>query len=105
MFINQYFFPVDLSKESDVGKNELVKKTEYNELVKKANANKTSDTSNLGKKTDYDTKVSKNFFKKLLIVITTQEFNQLTADNFAARLKQASLATLAAIDDFAEKAF
>ena len=48
---------------SDVGKNEVVKKTEYNELVKKANANKTTDTSNLGKEADYDTKISKIFLK------------------------------------------
>ena len=104
MFINQYFFPVDLSKESDVGKNEVVKKTEYNELVKKANANKTTDTSNLGKETDYDTKISKIFLKSNKY-ITTQKFNQLIAENFAARLKEASLATLADIDDFVEKPF
>ena len=27
--------PVDLSKQSDVAKNKVVKKTEYNELIKK----------------------------------------------------------------------
>ena len=39
--------PVDLSKLSDVVKNEVVKKSEYNELVKKVNAIQTTDTSNL----------------------------------------------------------
>ena len=35
--------------------------------------------------------------------ITTQEFNKLTAENFAARLKQTNLANKADIDDFVEK--
>ena len=39
--------PVDLSKLSDIVKNEVVKKSEYNELVKKVNATQTTDTSNL----------------------------------------------------------
>ena len=47
--------PADLSKLSDVVKNEVIKKTEYNELVKKVNAIQTTHTSNLVK-TDYDTK-------------------------------------------------
>ena len=37
--------PVDLSKVSDVVKNDLVKKTEYDELVKKFNSIFTTDTS------------------------------------------------------------
>ena len=37
--------PVDLSKVSDVVKNDLVKKTEYDELVKKINSIFTTDTS------------------------------------------------------------
>ena len=36
--------------------------------------------------------------------IITQEFNILIAGNFAAKLKQASLATKTDIDNFAEKA-
>ena len=36
--------------------------------------------------------------------ITTQEFNRLTAENLAARLKQANLATKTDADDFVEKA-
>ena len=42
--------PVDLSKLSNVTKNDVVKKTEYDESVKKFNAIKTIDTSNLVKK-------------------------------------------------------
>ena len=39
--------PVDLSKLSNVVKNDVVKKTEYDELVKKVNAISTIDTSDL----------------------------------------------------------
>ena len=42
-------FTVDLSKQSDVAKNKVVKKTECNELVKKVKAIQTIDTSNLVK--------------------------------------------------------
>ena len=35
--------------------------------------------------------------------ITTQEFHKLIAENFAARLKQANLATKTDIDNFIEK--
>ena len=44
--------PVDLSKLSDVVKNDIVKKTAYNELVAKVD---NIDTSGLGLKTKYDT--------------------------------------------------
>ena len=54
---------VDLSKLSDVVKNDIFKKTEYDELVKNVNNNKTTDTTNLIKKTDYDTKINQ-FGKK-----------------------------------------
>ena len=70
--------PVDLSKLSNVVKNEVVKKTVYDKLVTKVNNIDTSgfllktkydadklklekkipDTSNFVKKSDYDTKVS-----------------------------------------------
>ena len=43
--------PVDLSKLSDAGKSDVVKKTEYDELVKKVNATQTTATSNLVRKT------------------------------------------------------
>ena len=49
---------VDLSKLSDVVKNEAVKKTDYNELVKKINAILTTDISSLVIKTDYNSKVN-----------------------------------------------
>ena len=57
-------------------------------MVKKFNAIRTTDTSNLLKKTDYNTKMNE---KKKKITdhdhsnkyITTQEFNKLTAENFA----------------------
>ena len=41
--------PDDLSKLTDVVKNDVVKKTEYNELVKQVNDIKTTDTSDLVK--------------------------------------------------------
>ena len=69
-------FPVDLSKLSDVVKNDVVKKAMYNKLVKKVNnidtsgfvlktkyetdkielENKIPDTSGLVKKLDYNAK-------------------------------------------------
>ena len=70
--------PVDLSKLSDVVKNDVVKKTVYDKLVAKVNSidtsrfvlktkydtdkseleNKIPDTSGLVKKTDYNTKIA-----------------------------------------------
>ena len=47
--------PTDLSKLSDVVKNDVVKKTDYNKLVTKEN---NIDTSALVKKTDYNTKIT-----------------------------------------------
>ena len=47
--------PTDLSKSSDVVKNDIVKKTDYNKLVTKVDS---IDTSGLVKKTDYNTKIS-----------------------------------------------
>ena len=88
--------PVDLSKESDVVKNDVVKKTEYNELVKKVNNIKTTGTTVLVKKTGCNTKINE-IENKITTnydhdkYITTQNFNKLTSDNFAARLPQANL--------------
>ena len=48
--------PTDLSKLSDVVKNDVVKKTDYNKLVAKVDK---LDTSGLVKKTDYNTKITK----------------------------------------------
>ena len=50
--------PVDLSKLSDVVKNNAVKKTKYDELVKKVDAIETTGTSNSVKKLDYNTKIN-----------------------------------------------
>ena len=65
--------------------------------------NKVPNISSLVKKTDYNTKVTE--IKNRLIdhnrgkYITTPEFNRLTAENFAARLKQANLVTKTDFDD------
>ena len=48
--------PTDLSKLSDLVKNDVVKKTDYNELVTKVDD---IDTSGLVKQTDYNTKITK----------------------------------------------
>ena len=59
--------------------------------------NKIPSVSTLVKKTDYDTKVGK--LEKTLTdhkqynYITTPEFNKLTAEHFAARLRKAKLIT------------
>ena len=74
--------PTDLSKLSDVVKNDVVKKTECDKLIKKVNAIQTTD---LVKKTDYNTKINETE-KKITghdhsnKYITTQEFNNLTAE-------------------------
>ena len=47
--------PTDLSKLSDVVKNDVVKETDYNKLVTKVD---NIDTSGLVKKTDYNTKIT-----------------------------------------------
>ena len=65
--------------------------------------NKVPNISSLVKKTDYNTKVTE--IENRLIdhnrgkYITTPEFNRLTAENFAARLKQANLVTKTDFDD------
>ena len=88
--------PVHLSKLSDV-----------DELLEKVNAMQTTDTSNLVKKTDCNTNISETEKKTLDHDhdkhITTQECNNLAAENFAARLKQANLATKSDIADFVEE--
>ena len=59
--------------------------------------NKIPSVSNLVKKTDYNTKINE-IEKKITDhnhdkYITTPEFNKLTSEHFAARLKQANLAS------------
>ena len=103
--------PVDLSKLSDVVKKEVVKKTEYDELVKKVNTIKTTDTRNLVKKTEYNTKTDEIEKKKkkntdldhINKYIITQEFNKLTAEDFASKLGQANLPSKNDIATFAKK--
>ena len=53
--------PVDLSKLSDVVKNDVSKEAVYNKLAAKVNnvdTSKIPDTSGLVKKTDYDAKIT-----------------------------------------------
>ena len=101
--------PVHLSKLNDVVQNDVVKTTEHDELVEKFNAIQTTAASNLVKKIDYDTKIIENGIKNnndcghSNKYITTQEFIKLNSEHFAARLKQARLATTADFDDFVEK--
>ena len=75
--------PVNLSKLSDVVKNNDVKKTKYDKLVKEVNAVQTSDTSDLVKKINYNTKINE-IENKILDhghdkSNTAQEFNKSTA--------------------------
>ena len=76
-------FPVNLSKLSDVVKNNDVKKTKYDKLVKEVNAVQTSDTSDLVKKINCNTKINE-IENKILDhghdkSNTAQEFNKSTA--------------------------
>ena len=70
--------------------------------------NKIPNFSNLVKKIDYNTKLME-IEKKITDhdqykYITTPEFNKLTAENFAARLKQANLADKTDITNFVNNA-
>ena len=118
--------PVDLSKLSDVGKNDLVKKNVYNTKIKNiANKipgitnlatttaltgieNEMLNVSNLVKKTDYNTKIIEIQNKITANYdhdkhVTTQEFDKLTSENFTAKLKQANLASKNDATNFAKK--
>ena len=59
--------PVELSKLSDVVKNDLFKTTEFDELVKKVNAIQTTGISNLFKKTDCNTNIHE--IEKILLIM------------------------------------
>ena len=99
--------PINLNQLRNVVKQDFVKKTEYDELVKKVNAIQTTDASDLAIKADYNTKVNK--IKKNITdhdhdkYITTQEFNKLTSEKFAARLVQAKLGSKNNIATFSKK--
>ena len=88
--------PVDLKKLSKLVKNDIVKKTEYNELFEKVDAVQTADTINLAKKAIKQKLMN---WKKITTdnnhakYIVTQELNELTSENFIARLAQANLAS------------
>ena len=76
-------------------------------MVKNVNAPQTTDTSYLVEKADYDREFSETV-KEILDhnrckYIITQEFNKLTADNFAARLSLENLASKNDIADFVIK--
>ena len=98
--------PVHLTKLNDVVQNDVAKTTERDELVEKFNAIQTTATSNLVKKIDYGTRIIENGIKNKNDCghsnkyTTTQEFIKLSSEHFAARLKQARLATTADFDDF-----
>ena len=117
--------PVDLSKLSNVVKNDIIKKHVYNAKIENiddqipnitnlattsalaAVENKIPCVSNLITKTDYNTKINE-IEKKITDhdhdkYITTPEFNKLTGDNFAARLKQTNLARKNDIASFLKK--
>lgn len=79
----------DLSKLSDVLKDEVVKKTVYDKLIKRINVFQTNDTSNLVKRADYDETKKKVLAHNHDKYVTTQQFNELRRDDFAAKLKQA----------------
>ena len=75
-------------------------------MVKNINTIQTTYTSDLVKQADYDTKIDEIEKKKIdhdhEKYITTQE---LTAENFAARLKQANLKSKSNISDFLNKVY
>ena len=58
--------PIDLSKLSNVVKNDVFKKTDYNKLVTKVD---NINTSGLFKKTDVNTKISEIEDKILILVV------------------------------------
>ena len=66
--------PVDLSKLSDVVKNDVVKKTVYDKLVAKVN---NIDTSDFALKTKYDTDKSELEIKFLMWLILLKKQNSL----------------------------
>ena len=84
---------LELSKSSDVVKNQVFKKILHDEWVKKANTIQNIDTSDLAKKSDYDRK--KVDVKKKIPnhnkYITTSIFNELMRESVATRLRKAKL--------------
>ena len=93
----------DLSKLRNVVEKD-VENTVQDEFARTVTAIQTNDSSNLVKKTDYDTKIDEIKKKILSHHFTTPEFNMLTTENVAVKLKQAKLATKDGIEDFVKKA-
>ena len=93
------------TKLNNVVGKKVFKKNVYDKFVKKINAIHTIDNTNLVGKADYNTKKKK--LKKRNPdhdkYITTPELNKSTAGNFAARLKQANLASKNHIANFVKK--
>ena len=115
MLINQLVsVAVDLSKLSEAGKNDVVKKDICNAQIKNIkdeipifNAknvveNKIPSITNLATTTTALTAVE-NKIHDHSTYTTTLEFTKLTAENFTARLKQESFATKADIADFVKQ--
>ena len=77
--------------------------------LKRFNTIQASNTSSLVGEADYNAIICE--IEKTILdqnhdkYITTQEFNKLTSENFAARLAQANLVAKADIDDFVEKRY
>ena len=71
-------------------------------LLKKLNSFQTTNTSNLAKKNDYDTELVRKItdHDHNDKYITTQEFNKVMSENFAAKLKQRKLGTKVDFDEF-----
>ena len=96
----------NLSKLSNVVKNEVVKKTEDDEFIKKVNVIKTTHTSNLVKKLAMTQKLVHLKRKLLIMTIAISRLlhnNLIIAEKFAARLRQADLANKADIDNFIKR--
>ena len=69
--------PTDLSKLSDVVKNDVVKKTDYNKVVTKVD---NVDTSDLVKKTDYNKKVTENKIPDASSFVKKTDYNTKITD-------------------------
>ena len=115
--------PVDLSKLSDVVKNDVVKKDVYNAKIKNIE-DKIPDITNLATNTTLNAKINeiKNKRPNITKLATTaalttvkikipdhskhantSEFNKFTAERFAARLAQAILVSKINVANFVKK--
>ena len=113
---NQKLLQLILSKLSNLVENAVVKRTEYNAKIKNIK-DKMSDVTNLATKTTLNAKINEvkgaipnlatttaltaveNKIPDVSSLVKKAEFNRLTAEHFAARLKQANLVTKTDFDD------